>query len=162
MNPSMVRVGAAVLLVLVSLAIPSPSRQAAAVVSPLPTPSPALLDKVRPVAEALAAATPAERAVWAEVWEKVARTVLAESASKEPLFPDAKTLRAFTVASLEIGWRRVAGVSPARFPGLKAATEAFLADPDVMGLDDVRLDDAARRKFSAAAHALAYAGLGRG
>jgi len=162
MNANAARLSAAVVLVILAFAVPRQPNRAAAVVSPIPAPAATLLDKVRPVADALAAATPSERAVWAEVWEKVARTVLAESASKEPLFPDAKTLRAFTVASLEIGWRRVAGVSPARFPDLKSAAEAFLADPDVMGLDDVRLDDAARRKFSEAAHALAYAGIGRG
>jgi hypothetical protein len=130
---------------------------------PLAVPSAALAAKVRDVAKALAAAPLGDRLVWAEVWSKAGKTIALESPiTGEPLFTDAKSLRAFTIAALEIGWHRINGVEPGRYPNLREAVEEFLKDPAVLGRDDVSADAAMRTQYGEACHAIAWAGLGRG
>jgi len=116
--------------------------------------------KAAPIAEALAGATLADRLVWAEIWEKSAK--IAAAGTSEPVFADTKSMRAYTVVALDIGWRRLQGVTPGKYPRLKAAVEAFLADPSVLGRDEVAATDEDRRKYAEACKAIAWAGMRRG
>lgn len=155
------RVPAAIACLALALAVPRAARPAPGGDGPVAS---TLLDKARPIAAALATATPVERAVWAEVWTKAGRVAEAveSAATGDLVVSDTRTLRAFLVAALDIGWKRIAGVNRDRFPGLKPAVEAFLADPEVIGRDDVAIDDAVRAKWRAACQAVAWAGVPRG
>ena len=78
------------------------------------------------------------------------------------IFTDTRGLRLFTVLTLDLAWRRIAGNQPGKYAGLREATEAFLSDPAILGRDDVALSAEIRAKYVAAAKALAWAGVNRG
>lgn len=126
------------------------------------SPSGDLLSKVAPVAVALAGATEADRAVWAAAWEHAATVAETEGTTDVPVLTNSRELRAWTVMTMDVAWRRLGGVKPGAYPDLQAAIEAFLADPAVMGKDDVPLDEAGKARYAAACRALAYAGRRRG
>ena len=155
------RWGAVALLLAVASGVRLPQLPS---VSPAPvitveTPSVELQTKVAGVARALAAANPAERAIWASVWEKAA-VVVAAPEGKEPVFTDSRSLRGFTVLSLDIAWRRMAGFQPGTMPGLREAVEAVMSE--VVGLDVKPVDAEAKRRYAEACRAIAWAGIGRG
>lgn len=131
-----------------------------------PTPADAsesdLLDKAKPIAAALGKANDVDRALWAHVWEAIAVVIAAEAKTNEPVITNTKELRLFTVASLEFAWRRIGGVREGQYPALREAVEQFLADPAVLGKDDVLLDAAYRQRYVDACKAIAYAGRNRG
>jgi hypothetical protein len=123
------------------------------------TPSVEMQTKVAGVARALAGANPVERAIWANVWEKAA-IVVAAPEGKEAVFSDSRTLRGFTVLSLDIAWRRMAGVQPGTMPGLRDAVEAVMVD--AVGLEVKPVDAEMKRRYAEACRAIAWAGIGRG
>lgn len=127
---------------------------------PVDPPDAMTLDKLAPVAQALRSADAVDRALWAQIWEKVAKVVASDA--DDPLFSDTVSLRAFNVACLNIAWHRIAGNKPGKYRGLREATEAFLADPEIMGRDDVTMTEDVKKKWAKAAMALAYAGTNRG
>ncbi len=125
-------------------------------------PSGDLLAKVAPVASALSGADDVDRAAWAAAWERAAVVVEGEGTTDVPVITNSKELRAYTVAAMDVAWRRLAGVKHGKYPKLHDAIEAFLADPAVLGKDEVVLDEQARSRYAAACRALAYAGRNRG
>lgn len=159
MTSHVLRAGAAVILVWFALygiespqTVPQPERDA---------PASDLADKLAPVAKALRFATPVDRALWAEVWEKAAKTVAGDE-SGEVILTDTKSLRMFTVLCLDIAWHRIGGNEPGKYAGLRDAVEAFLSDPAVLGKDDVAVTPELRKKYTDAANGLAWAGINKG
>lgn len=121
------------------------------------------LDKLAAsVAVVVAKFSPADRAVWAEVWEKTSKAAAAEGTTEERLFVNTTGMRSFTIAALEVAWRRIQGVQPDQYPGLKKAVEDFLADPKVLGRDEITATDAVCKQYAEACLAIAYAGQKRG
>ena len=116
--------------------------------------------KVADVARALKAASPAERAIWASVWEKAAVVVAGDAVTTEVIFTDTRSLRGFTVLSLDIAWRRLGGVRPGQYPSLREAVEKAMAG--VVGLDVKPVDADLRRAYGEACRAIAWAGYGNG
>jgi len=115
--------------------------------------------KVADVARALKAASPAERAIWASVWEKAA-VVVASPEGEPVVFTDTRSLRGFTILSLDIAWRRLGGVKPGQYPGLREAVEKAMTG--VVGLDVKPVDADLRRAYGEACRAIAWAGIGNG
>jgi hypothetical protein len=115
--------------------------------------------KVADVAKALRAASPAERAIWASVWEKAA-VVVASPEGEPVVFTDTRSLRGFTILSLDIAWRRLGGVKPGQYPGLREAVEKAMQG--VVGLDVKPVDADLRRAYGEACRAIAWAGYGNG
>jgi hypothetical protein len=115
--------------------------------------------KVADVAKALRAASPAERAIWASVWEKAA-VVVASPEGEPVVFTDTRSLRGFTILSLDIAWRRLGGVKPGQYPGLREGVEKAMGD--VVGLDVKPVDADLRRAYGEACRAIAWAGIGNG
>lgn len=153
----------AMILLVVFAAVGVPVQRRVIPVPPAADTTPGdLLNKVAPVAVALANASDVDRAVWAEVWEKAAKAAEAEDDPADPLFRTTKDVRAFTVAAADVAWKRLAGVKPGEYPLLQQAIESFMADPKVIGKDDVIVDAAFKAQYAAACRALAYAGRKRG
>ena len=123
------------------------------------TPSVEMQAKVAGVARALASLNPAERAVWASVWEKAAVVVSAPEGT-EAVFTDTRSLRGFTVLSLDIAWRRLAGKQPGEFPGLREAVEKVLGE--TVGMDVKPVTPDLRKAYAEGCRAIAWAGIGRG
>jgi hypothetical protein len=116
--------------------------------------------KVADVAKALRSASPAERAIWASVWEKAAVVVAGDAVTTEVIFTDTRSLRGFTVLSLDIAWRRLGGVKPGQYPGLREGVEKAMGD--VVGLDVKPVTPDMRRAYAEACRAIAWAGYGNG
>ena len=116
--------------------------------------------KVADVARALKSASPAERAIWASVWEKAAVVVAGDAVTTDVIFTDTRSLRGFTVLSLDIAWRRLGGVKAGQYPGLREAVEKALTG--VVGLDVKPVDADLRRAYGEACRAIAWAGIGNG
>jgi hypothetical protein len=132
--------------------LPTPEAQ---VVIEVEEPTPELRRLVAPVRAALASASMRDRAVWAETWLKSGVVVAADNVHSTPVLADVRALRAFQVIALDVAWRRIAGVAPGRYPGLKDGVEAAFAD--VLGLDDVTVDASLRERYVALVRALAWA-----
>jgi hypothetical protein len=103
--------------------------------------------------------SPAERMIWASVWEKAAVVVSAPE-GKEAVFTDTRSLRGFTVLSLDIAWRRMAGRQPGDFPGLREGVEQALGG--VVGLEVKPVTPELRKAYAEVCRAIAWAGIGRG
>jgi hypothetical protein len=119
-------------------------------------------DKLAAVSKALRQASAVDRALWAEVWEKASKVAAGDATAQEVVFTDTKSLRFFTVICLDLAWHRIGGNQPGKYAGLRDAVEAFLADPAVLGKDDVAVTPEIRKAYVEATKALAYAGLNRG
>ena len=122
-------------------------------------PSVEMQAKVRDVAAALAMANPVDRAVWASVWEKAA-TVVTCPESDPVIFTDTRSLRGFTVLSLDIAWRRLAGNPPGKYVGLKEAVEKVMGE--AIGLEVKPVTPELRKAYAEACRAIAWAGIGKG
>lgn len=115
--------------------------------------------KVAPVAAALRAASPVDRAIWANVWEKAA-VVVSSPESEPPVFTDTRSLRGFTVLSLDIAWRRLGGNPPGKYVGLREAVEKVMGE--AIGLEVKPVTPELKAAYSEACRAIAWAGVGRG
>lgn len=122
-------------------------------------PSVEMQAKVRDVQAALAMANPVDRAVWASVWEKAA-TVVTCPESDPVIFTDTRSLRGFTVLSLDIAWRRLAGNPPGKYTGLREAVERVMGE--AVGLEVRPVTPELRRAYAEACRAIAWAGVGKG
>ena len=123
------------------------------------TPSVEMQAKVEGVAAALASASPVDRAVWASVWEKAA-VVVAAPDTEPAVFTDTRSLRGFTVLSLDIAWRRLGGNPPGKYTGLREAVEKVMGE--AIGLEVKPVTPELRRAYAEACKAIAWAGIGRG
>ena len=127
--------------------------------STVETPSVEMQERVRGVAAALTAANPVDRAVWASVWEKAA-VVVSSPESEPPIFTDTRSLRGFTVLSLDIAWRRLAGNPPGKYVGLREAVEKVMGE--AIGLEVKPVTPELRRAYAEACRAIAWAGINKG
>lgn len=123
------------------------------------TPSVEMQAKVASVAAALASASPVDRAIWASVWDKAAVVVSAPE-GEPPVFTDTRSLRGFTILSLDIAWRRLGGNPPGKYVGLREAVEKVMGE--AIGLEVRPVTPELRRAYSDAARAIAWAGMNRG
>lgn len=123
------------------------------------TPSVEMQERVRGVAAALTAANPVDRAVWASVWEKAAVVVSAPE-GEPPIFTDTRSLRGFTVLSLDIAWRRLAGNPPGKYVGLREAVEQVMSQ--AIGLEVKPVTPELKRAYAEACRAIAWAGVNKG
>lgn len=123
------------------------------------TPSVEMQAKVRDVAAALASASPVDRAIWASTWEKAA-VVVAAPDTEPAVFTDSRSLRGFTVLSLDIAWRRLGGNPPGKYVGLREAVEKVMGE--AIGLEVKPVTPELRRAYAEACKAIAWAGIGRG
>ena len=123
------------------------------------TPSVEMQQRVAGVAAALASASPVDRAIWASVWEKAA-VVVAAPDTEPAVFTDSRSLRGFTVLSLDIAWRRLGGNPPGKYTGLREAVEKVMGE--AIGLEVKPVTPELRRAYAEACKAIAWAGIGRG
>jgi len=127
----------------------------------LETPDEAMRTVTNDVARILRVASPVDRALWAQVWSKVAITASGDADSNvEVVFSDTRGLRAFQIIALNIAWRRLAGNAAGKYAGLGEACEK--AFNDTLGKDVQAVTPAVRAKFVALANALAWCGINRG
>lgn len=122
-------------------------------------PSVEMQAKVASVAAALASASPVDRAIWASVWDKAAVVVSAPE-GEPPVFTDTRSLRGFTVLSLDIAWRRLGGNPPGKYVGLREAVEKVMAD--AIGLEVRPVTPELKRAYAEACRAIAWAGVNKG
>jgi hypothetical protein len=86
--------------------------------------------------------------------------VAGDAVSTEVVFSDTKSLRAFTVLALEIGWRRIGANQPGKYAGLREATEAAFAG--VIGMNEVPVTKDVRTRYAELCKAIAWAGVNGG
>lgn len=155
------RIGAAALLVAAAYGkVPLPVMPAQAPSVVVETPSIEMIAAVAPVAKALRAASPIDRALWAAIWEKSAKVVNGDATTTEVVFTDTRSLRAYNIIALRLAWVRMGGNPTGKYPGLAEAAERFLSD--TIGLDVMPVTPELRAKVVEAYKALAWAGVGGG
>jgi len=138
--------------------LPSGTATVPQVVVNVPTPS--MQQAVADVHKALAGANPVDRAVWAHLWTKAGAVVEGDATDSEVVFTDTRSLRAYNVLALRLGWRRLGGNAQGKYPGLGEATErAFAA---VLGADVQPVTADLRARYVELCNALAWCGAGRG
>ena len=120
-------------------------------------PSDTMKANVLPVADAFRSAPMSDRMLWAQLWNKAAVVVDGDAVMTEVVFTDTRSLRAFVVLALDIGWRRIGGNQAGKYSGLREATE--LAFSGVIGKDAVPVTPELRAKFAEICRALAWASL---
>jgi len=124
------------------------------------TPSDAMQRVVTPVSAAMRTVPMSDRMLWAELWNKAAIVALGDGVSTEVVFTDTRSLRLFTVLSMEIGWRRIGGNSPGVYPGLREAVEGAFAQ--VLGTGEVPVTKDLRARYAELCRAIAWAGVNAG
>ena len=120
------------------------------------TPSSAMRAAVADVAAALSPATPADRALFADVWVKAGKGLDGEAETQ--LVPDTRVLREYARIAATVGWKRIGGLS-GKYGGLDAACNKAFAD--TLGLDVKPMDAKLRDQFGELCEALAWAALQR-
>jgi len=159
----LMRLAAAVLLIaaawgkvpMPTLAVPSVAPAISVV-----TPSDEMQRVVTPIADVMRNASAVDRALWAQLWSKAAIVVAGDAVSTEVVFTDTKSLRAFTVLALDLGWRRLGANQPGKYAGLREATEAAFAQ--VLGPNEVPVTKELRARYAELCRAIAWAGVGKG
>lgn len=159
----LMRLAAAALLIaaawgkvpLPTLAVPSVAPAVA-----VDTPSDEMQRVVTPIADVMRNASAVDRALWAQLWSKAAIVVAGDAVSTEVVFTDTRSLRAFTVLALDIGWRRLGANQPGKYAGLREATEAAFAQ--VLGPNEVPVTKELRARYAELCKAIAWAGVGKG
>lgn len=123
-------------------------------------PSDAMQRAVTPISRALASAPAGDRMLWAQLWEKAAVVAEGDAVNTEVVFTDTRSLRAFTVLALDIGWRRIGENKPGQYKGLREAVEAAMGE--VLSLEVKPVDADTRAKFAEMCRAIAWAGMPQG
>jgi hypothetical protein len=130
-------------------------------VAPVPsisTPSSTLRAAVQPVVDVMRGASPADRALLADLFVKTGGVVVADK-DGEQLFADTRSLREYVRIASTIGWSRLGGNAAGKYSGLGAAIEkAFV---ETMGLESKAVDAAGRQKFGDLCEAVGWAALQR-
>lgn len=124
------------------------------------TPSDEMQRVVTPIADVMRNASAVDRALWAQLWSKAAIVVAGDAVSTEVVFTDTRSLRAFTVLALDLGWRRLGANQPGKYAGLREATEAAFAQ--VIGPNEVPVTKELRARYAELCRAIAWAGVGKG
>lgn len=136
-----------------SLPTPTPAPDAV-------TPSDEMQRLVTPVAEALKDAPIGDKLLWQRLWEKAAIVVAGDAVSTEVVFTDTRSLRAFTILALEIGWRRIGEHKPGHYQGLREAVEKAMGE--VLSLEVKPVDADVRKAYAEVCRAIAWAGIAKG
>jgi hypothetical protein len=153
-----VRLGlAAVLIAVASGGVPKVRLPQVVLPSSVDSPSDTMKTNVLPVADAFRSAPMSDRLLWAQLWNKAAVVVAGDAVMTEVVFTDTRSLRAFVVLALDIGWRRIGGNQAGKYSGLREATE--LAFSNVIGKDVVPVTPELRKQFAELCRALAWASL---
>ncbi len=134
--------------------------QAAVVPVSVATPSDEMQRLVTPVAACLKSLSQADRALWAQVWQKAGVVVAGDAVTAEVAFTDTRSLRSFTALSLDIAWRRIGRHQPGEIPGLRDAVEASYNA--VLGREVVPVDATVRQRYEELVQAIAWAGVNGG
>ena len=154
------RIAAAALIIAAAwgqVPLPSLALPSAVQTVKVETPSDAMQTTVKPVADAFASAPMSDRMLWAQLWSKAAVVAGGDAIVGEVVFTDTRSLRAFVVLALDIGWRRIGGNQPGKYAGLREATEAAFAN--VVGKDVVTVTPELRKDFAELCRAIAWAAL---
>jgi hypothetical protein len=101
-----------------------------------------------------------DRALWAEVWAKAAKTVNGDATDTEVVFTDTRSLRLFNTVALRIAWRRLGDNAAGKYPGLSEATEKAFSG--VLGLDVRPVTPELRQSYVDLCNALSWCGAGKG
>jgi len=120
------------------------------------TPSSSLREAVAGVQAAMSAATPADRALFADVWLKAGRGL--EGEADQQLVPDTRVLREYARIAATVGWKRIGGLT-GKYSSLDAACNKAFAD--TLGMDVKPMDAKLRDQFGDLCEALAWAALQR-
>jgi hypothetical protein len=124
------------------------------------TPSDEMKTLVQPIAEALRGASPVDRALWAETWNKAAVVAAGDAVTTEVVFTDSRSLRLFTALAIDIAWRRIGQHVPGSQESLRKAVEA--AYGQAIGTDVIPVTADVRGRYVAFAKAVAWAGINGG
>ena len=125
----------------------------------LQKPSAEMLKAVDDVQRIMRTASPVDRTLWAEVWNKCGKIINSET-SAELIFSDTRSLRQFNVIALQIAFKRLGDMPKGKYAGLGEATERVFAE--AIGLDVRPVTPELRKKFVETCTALAWCGAGRG
>lgn len=123
-------------------------------------PSDAMKQAVTPIATALSSAPVADRLLWASLWEKAAVVVDGDAVATEVVFTDTRSLRAFTILALDIGWRRIGEHKPGHYKGLREAVEQAMSE--ILSMEVKPVDASVRKSYAELCRAIAWAGMPRG
>jgi hypothetical protein len=155
------RIAAAGLLIAAAWGkVPLPTLPTAPARVTVDTPSDEMQRLVKPIAEALRGASPVDRALWADVWTKVAVVAAGDAVTTEVVFTDSRSLRAETAIALDIAWRRIGKHAPGSNESLRTAVEA--AYGAALGVDVVPVTADLRGRYVALCRAVAWAGVNGG
>ena len=124
------------------------------------TPSDAMRTVVQPIASVMRTVPMGDRVLWAHVWNKAAIVVAGDAVSTEVVFTDTRSLRAFTILALDIGWRRIGGNRPGEYAGLRKAVEDSFSQ--VLGTAEVAVTKDLRERYAELCRAIAWAGIHAG
>jgi hypothetical protein len=126
----------------------------------VPVPSENMQKIVADVHQALAKANPVDRAEWGRLWQRAGVVVAGDATDTEVVFTDTRSLRAYNILAMRIGWRRLGANAKGKYPGLGEATER--AFQSVLGLDVQPVTPELRARYVELCNALAWCGAGRG
>ena len=125
----------------------------------LEKPSAEMLKAVDDVQRIMRTASPVDRTLWAEVWNKCGKIINSETET-ELIFSDTRSLRQFNLIAFQIAWKRLGDNKKDKYLGLGEATERVFAE--AIGLDVKPVTPELRKKFVETCTALAWCGAGRG
>lgn len=123
-------------------------------------PSDEMIRLVTPVAEALRNAPMGDKLLWQQLWEKAAVVVAGDAVATEVVFTDTRSLRAFTILALDLGWRRIGENKPGEYQGLRDAVEQAMGS--VLSLEVKPVDADMRKAYVEVCRAIAWAGIAKG
>lgn len=123
-------------------------------------PSDEMIRLVTPVAEALRTAPMGDKLLWQQLWEKAAVVVAGDAVATEVVFTDTRSLRAFTILALDLGWRRIGENKPGEYQGLRDAVEQAMGS--VLSLEVKPVDADMRKAYVEVCRAIAWAGITKG
>lgn len=128
--------------------------------TPIVEPSVDMKIAVAAVHRVMLRASVVDRALWAEVWAKAAKTVNGDATDTEVVFTDTRSLRLFNTVALRIAWRRLGDNAAGKYPGLSEATEKAFSS--VLGLDVRPVTPELRQSYVDLCNALSWCGAGKG
>lgn len=124
------------------------------------TPSDDMQRLVTPISDALKNAPMGDKLLWQQLWEKAAVVVAGDAVATEMVFTDTRSLRAFTILALDIGWRRIGENKPGGYQGLRDGVEKAMES--VLSLEVKPVDEDVRKAYVEVCRAIAWAGIGKG
>ena len=150
---------ALVLAAVAAFGVPA-SPEAKPAPSPIVEPSVDMKIAVAAVHRVMSRASVIDRALWAEVWAKAAKTVNGDATDTEVVFTDTRSLRLFNMVALRIAWRRLGDNAAGKYPKLSEDTEKAFSG--VLGLEVRPVTSELRQQYVDLCNALSWCGAGKG